>query len=222
MDTSTFASPAVVGFAKDFVFTRVDGSVDTALERQLGIGGHPTIILFKPDGKEVDRLFGYYAADSFMLEIKNYLAGINTLNDYLKRAAAAPNDPRLQYALGDKYTARARFDLARVHFGRVMELDPRNETKLADDAAYYLGFGSRKEKKWQAAIEDFRAMIKAYPESELREDAEEYIPYLYTQAGDSTQAVRYYLEFLKNFPASKETTWVREQVQKIEHPPAKK
>jgi tetratricopeptide (TPR) repeat protein len=218
MDTTTFIDPAVVGFAKNFVFAKVNGHVDSLLERNVGISGHPTVILFAPDGQEVDRLLGYFPADTFMLELNNYLAGKNTLADYLSRVAAAPNDPQLHYTLADKWTARSKYAEARTHYNKVLELDPENKLGLNDDASYYLAFLCRKEKNFLKAIDGFRAMIKAYPASELREDAETYIPWLYAQAGDSAQALKYYKEFLVNFPASKETEWVTEQIQKIEHP----
>jgi len=218
MDSATFADPAVVGFAKDFVFARFNGKADSTLKEQLKVSGYPTTILFKPDGNEVDRLFGYFPPDSFMLEINHYLAGVNTLDDYLKRVAAVPADLILHYTLGGKYTARSMFDQARMHYGLVRVLDPKNEEGLADDASYYLAYLSRKEKKWHEAIDGFRAMIEGFPDSELREDAEVYIPWLYAQAGDSTQAVKYYREFLANFPESEETEWVTEQIDKIEHP----
>jgi tetratricopeptide (TPR) repeat protein len=217
MDTATFAKPAVVGYSKDFVFAKVDGSVDTLLERTLGIGGHPTVILFKPDGNEVDRLLGFYAADSFMTEINNYLAGINTLDDYLRRVKAAPDDPTLHYALGEKYYARRMWEKSRAHYGKVVELDPKNKGGLADDAAFYVALVFRREKNWDSSIDGFRSLIKSYPESELREDAEVYIPYIYANAGDSTQAVKYYREFLTKYPESKEVDWVKEQITKIEN-----
>ena len=190
MDSATFADPTVVGFSNDFVFARFDGKADSLLKDQLRISGYPTTILFKPDGDEIDRLFGYFPPDSFVLEINNYLAGINTLDDYLQRTAAAPADPALHYTLGEKYTARSMFVRARMHHGLVGVLDPKNEEELTDDASYYLAYLSRKEKKWLEAIDGFRAMIEGFPDSELREDAEVYIPWLYAQAGDSTQAVK--------------------------------
>lgn len=218
MDTTTFIDPAVVWFSKDYVFAKVNGHVDSLLERNVGISGHPTYILYAPDGQEVDRLLGYFPADSFLIELKNYLAGKNTLADYQTRLAAAPKDPQLHYALAEKYTARSKFDDARTHYNQIMTLDADNTTGLADDASYYLAYLCRKEKDWQRAIDSFRAMIKGYPESELREDAEVYIPWLYSQAGDSTNALTYYWEFLKNYPESEEAEWVQEQIQKIEHP----
>ena len=218
MDTATFADPAVVGFSKDFVFAKIDGSVDTLLERKLGISGHPTNILFRPDGREIDRLWGHFPADSFLIEIKNYLAGVNTLDDYLKRVKAKPDDLNLHYTLGEKYSARRKFVEARLHYTRVLELDANNQAGLADDASYYLAYLSRKEKDWYTAIDGFRAMIKDYPDSELREDAEVYVPWLYAQAGDSTQAVKHYRQFLQKFPESEENEWVKEQINKIEHP----
>lgn len=218
MDTTTFIDPAVVGFAKNFVFAKVNGHVDSLLERNVGISGHPTVILFAPDGKEVDRLLGYFPADTFMLELNNYLAGKNTLADYLSRVAATPQDPKLHSDLAEKYKARSKYADARTHYTKVLELDTGNTQGLNDDASYYLAFLHRKEKDFLKAIDGFRAMIAAYPASELREDAEVYIPWLYSQAGDSAQALMHYKQFLTNFPASKETEWVTEQIQKIEHP----
>ena len=172
MDSATFADPAVVGFSRDFVFTKIDGSVDTLLARKMAISGYPTNILFRPDGREIDRLWGYFPADSFLIEIKNYLAGINTLEDYLKRVAAQPDDLDLHITLGEKYSARRAFGDARTHYERVRELDTNNEAGLADDASYYLAYLLRKEEDWYAAIDGFRAMIKNYPDSELRELAD--------------------------------------------------
>jgi tetratricopeptide (TPR) repeat protein len=220
MDSATFTAPTVVGFAKDFVFTRFNGKEDTLLKKQLKVSGYPTTVLFKPDGKEIDRLLGYFPPDSFMIEINNYLAGINTLDDYLQRLNKAPDDPSVHYTIGEKYSARCDYDQARTYYTRVIELDQDNKEDLADDATYQLAYLARKANDWYKAIDGFRMVIDDYPDSELREDAEIYIPWLYAQAGDSTRAVKYYRKFLKKFPESEEVEWVKEQIEKIEHPEA--
>jgi len=218
MDSATFTAPAVVGFAKDFVFVRFNGKEDTTLKKQLKVSGYPTTILFKPDGKEIDRLVGYFPPDSFIVEINNYLAGINTLDDYLRRLHGAPDDPSLNYTVGEKYSGRSDYEQARTYYARVIELDQDNQKDLADDATYQLAYLARKANDWYKAIAGFRTVIDDYPDSELLEDAEVYIPWLYAQAGDSTRAVKYYRKFLKRFPESEEVEWVKEQIEKIEHP----
>ncbi len=217
MDSTTFTDPAVVGFSEKMVFASVNGLVDSSLEQSLGISGHPTTILFTPDGKEVDRLLGYFPADSFLIEMNNFLAGINTLDDYLKRAAKAPNDPKLQYALAEKYTARKKYDEARGYYRRVIELDT-NRATLADDGTFSLAYLDYREKKYAEAIKGFLALVKKYPQSDLLEDAEIYIPYIYSKSGDSIKALEYYKKFLAKYPGSEEVEWVSGQIQKIVNP----
>ncbi len=222
MDTTTFIDSAVVEFSENQVFARIDGTVDTLLEDSLGISGYPTVILVDPDGNEIDRLLGYYPADSFLLEINNYMAGINTLADYRQRLREDSGNPQLHYAMAEKFIARSNWNRARMHYHSVLNLDTKNTTGLADDAAYYMAYISRKEKNYEKAIREFRIMIDSYPESELREDAEVYIPWLHSKAGDTAQAIAQYQAFVENFPESDEIEWVNEQIAKLKNPEEKK
>lgn len=102
LDRFTWSDPKVRRWlVQKAVCRKIDAEKETALAKQYKIDAYPTILLLKPNGKEIDRLVGYRDPQSFLAEAKMALAG----KDSVARAQAlltvdAKNDPmkRMSYA----------------------------------------------------------------------------------------------------------------------------
>jgi len=217
-DESTFTDPRVIAMTRKFVFARVNAEVDTAVARRFGVNGYPTVIVLSKGGNEVDRLLGYHRPPEFVKTVQNYLKGVGTKAALEAEIRVKPQDLKLKYDLAGKHVGRGEFDQARSLFQQILNTDPKNGSGVADKAAFEMAVLHRKEKNWYKAIEAFRKFIRDYPKSELREDAETYIPWLCAKAGDTKEALKYYRTFLKSFSGSSQADWVKEQIKLLENP----
>jgi len=61
------------------------------------------------------------------------------------------------------------------------------------------------------------ALHERFPETKLRFDAEEYIPYIHAGMGDSTTALKLYEKLLLDYPdlEKKEKEWIEKQINKL-------
>lgn len=216
MEDSTFSDPQVIALGKQFLFLRINAEVDTALANRFHVSGYPTVILLEKAGNEVDRILGFEPPAEFAETIKGFYEGKGTFWVLEKDNREKPNDPKTLYLMGKKQAERGDIENARLQFGRVIQLDKKNSSGYADDAQFQLAILQRKEQNWYKAVEAFRTVVNDYPESELTEDAQIYIGWLYAKAGDSQEAIKSYKKFLKDFSKSSETNWVKQQIQQLE------
>ena len=215
---STFTDTSVIRFSTDFVFFRANAEKDTALAESFKVNGYPTVILANPKGEEIDRIVGYAPAPDFIQDINGYLKGEGTLTDLENKLKADTADIELWFKVGEKYQERKRFDEALFNFNQVISLDPKDNTGKASQALFDIGLMYMKQKDYPKAISEFQKLIKGYPKSELRFDAEEYIPYSYEKMGDSTRAIKLYKKILTGYPdvEPSEKEWIEGRIKKLE------
>jgi len=218
MDDSTFTDTNLIRFSMDFVFFKTNAEEDTALAERYKVNGYPTVILADPSGEEIDRIVGYATASDFIRDIKAYLKGEGTLADLENKLKSDPSNIELWFRVGEKYQERKRFDEALVNFNKVISLDPEDKFQKASEALFNIGLMYMRQKDYPEAIKEFQKLIKEYPESEMRLDAEEYIPYSYEKIGDTTKAITLYKKILKNLPdiEPSEKEWIENRIKKLE------
>lgn len=216
LEDSTLVHPAVEALADSFVFLRVNAELDTSLASRFGIRAYPTVILMEGNGNEVARIVGYVPPEEFVARVEQYVRGEGTLWALEKLNRERPSDPETIYLLARKHMERGQHTEARPLFEKVIRLDKDNKTGFADDAQFAIAMMYRKDRQWFKAIEGFRILVEDFPDSELREDAELYIPWLNARAGDNETALEKYNDFLDDYGGSSEADWVREQISRLE------
>jgi outer membrane protein assembly factor BamD (BamD/ComL family) len=197
----TYRNDEVIALTANLVNVKVNAEVDTTLRRQYGVAGFPTIVLTKPDGVEIDRIYGYADPVSFLKIINDYLAGRNTLEDYLQQAETSPTMD--MYAkIADKYTGRSNFEEAERWYRKILQEDPNNKSGYADSALFWMGQMKSRAKKYAAAEEDFNKFLKTYPESDLADDAMYEIGKTMRYAEKYDDAIAEFKKFLVTYPNS--------------------
>lgn len=215
MEDSTFTDPNVIALSKNMIFVRVEAKKDTLIREKYRIAGFPTVILINSSGDEIDRIYGYAPAEEFVSTIHDYLQGKNTLDDLTKRFEADPHDADLAFKLAEKFEGRQMYDEAGTYYQKVLELDPEDEKGHSDDALMSLAWLEIRKEDYAKAIDTFKYFLQKFPQSEMAQDAEVYIPYTYARAGDTTEALELYQEFLSAHPDSPDTDWVRNNISKL-------
>lgn len=205
---------SVIELARGMVFVKAEAKKDTVTGEKYQIAGFPTVVLMNSAGQEIDRIYGYAPPDEFVSTIKDYLQGKNTLEDIKKRFEAEP-DAELAFRLAEKYEGRRMYDEAAKHYNKVVDLDPEDEKGNSDDALFGLAWLKVRDKKYTEAVEAFEYFLQRFPKSDMVTDAEAYIPYSYSKAGDTTKALNLYEEFLVKHPDSPDTGWVKDKIKEL-------
>ncbi len=251
----TYRNDEVIALTQNLINVQVNAEKDTLLRKEYGIAGFPTVVLTKPDGAEIDRIYGYADPETFVTTINDYLNDRNTLADYLRRAQTEPT-MQLYSMIADKYTGRSDFDKAEEYYKKIITDDPENvqgysdsallsladmevrakeydkaiadfesfKTKfpnspLAEDALLGKAKALRRAERFDDAIAAFKNFISTYPESDQVETAEIYVAFCNDLKGNKDQALELYQKFLTDHPDSRDTAWVKKQIDKIKNPP---
>jgi tetratricopeptide (TPR) repeat protein len=215
LDDSVYTDPNFIQMSAEMVLVKIDAEKDTLNAEKYGISGFPTVLLLKPDGSEIDRIYGYMPAPDFINQINLYLEGRETLEDYLARLEESPADIEVNYTLAEKYEARSQHQKAASYYSKVLELDSGNQSGKADHALMNLGFSFYRQKEYQKAIEVNTEFVKRFPTSELKEDVIVYIPYFYAKWGKKEKALKLYNQYLQAYPEGENVEWVNRQMAKL-------
>jgi outer membrane protein assembly factor BamD (BamD/ComL family) len=215
LEDSTFTSEDVIALSDEMIFVKAEAKEDTVLRDRYEIAGFPTVILLKSSGEEIDRIYGFLPPKEFVSTIQSYLQGKETLEDVQNRFGEDTTDVELAFKLAEKYEARRAYDQAALYYQKVVDLDPEDEKGKSQDAMLNLAWLEMRKKEYLKAVDAFRDFLKKYPESEMIQEAERFIPYSYARAGDTTKAVELYEKFLKDHPNSEDTSWVRERIEEL-------
>jgi tetratricopeptide (TPR) repeat protein len=132
---------------------------------------YPTLIIFGPDGEEIDRHLGYLDPEPFVETFQGYIDGIGTVAFYEEKLAKNPDDVETLFTLGMKHADAVRPDEAQVCLTRVMELDPDDAQGHFADIYYALGEVMYSSNRYADAKRHFEALIARYPDAEASEDA---------------------------------------------------
>ena len=93
---------------KHTVSRKIDAEKQVALATKYHIDAYPTILLLKPNGKEIDRLVGFRDPKTFLLEVGQALAGHNSV----WREKAAWNRAQAEWKAKGKNDTTARMEYA--------------------------------------------------------------------------------------------------------------
>lgn len=197
----TYRNDEVIALSANLVNVKVNAEVDTLLRRQYGVAGFPTIVLAKSDGSEIDRIYGYAEGPDFVKTINDYLAGRNTLADFLRRTETEPT-MSLYAQIADKYTGRSKFEDAEKWYRKILQEDPNNNNGYSDSALYWMGQMKSRAKQYSAAEEIFARFPKTYPESDLADNAAFEIAKTRRYAERYDDAIAGFKEFMEAYPES--------------------
>jgi len=215
MDKETYSDDRVVVLSKDFIFVKVNAKEDTLTKKKYSVFATPTALMANADGKEIDRVVGFYPTEQFLPIIKDYQKGKNTLADYEKRVSKNPKDVKLLYVLGDKYQWRGNNEKASEMFAKVVELDPQNKSGKADSSAFNLAYLKYRAKDYQSAIAEFEMFRTEYTNPSLVADAQIYIAVSHDKMENKAEALKQFQKYLELYPEGADADYAQEQIEKL-------
>ena len=200
LDRKVYTENSVAGFAnKNQINWKVDAEKGEGIDlaKKYNISGFPTIVFIDGNGKEIDRIVGYYPAPEFLQMMKDYNSGVNTTGSLKDMIKKDPNDPEANYKLAEKkINNEGKMDEAKVLLEKVIKADPQNKKGYTDDAAFLLA-------SLNGNTEDIQKFINDYPNSDKLKDAYASLADLtFNKSGDFDAAKNIYAQAFEKFGKS--------------------
>ena len=170
LEGNTFQSKVFTSAASGMIPVRVDGDKERGLVSLFGVSGYPTTVMLDRTGREIGRVVGYQGPEPFAQALQAALSRRESLAAVASQAERLPEDPEAAYDFGDVLLALHQFEPAREQFRRVIALDPSNRSALADDASLDIGVSYVLAREFGPAVTGLETYLKAYPQSERREE----------------------------------------------------
>ncbi|MBI2892462.1 MAG: thioredoxin family protein [Deltaproteobacteria bacterium] len=153
-----------------FLALRIDGERGEGPEvmRRYHVVGFPTILVLRPDGTEVDRVFGFADGPELARVLRGYREGVGTLATKLAELAEHPDDLALATEVATRSVVRGDWTTARPLVDRVVGADRDNGRGLASKVLFHVAryHYLRGNEDWLGAIRAFEDLRARYPESE--------------------------------------------------------
>jgi thiol-disulfide isomerase/thioredoxin len=128
LERVTFTDPVLRPLLKQYLLVRFDTGkpAGRALMQQFAVTRFPTTLMLSPEGKERERVVGYYAARYFVPAVKAGITGKGTFHQLLKEAQKKPVRPKLLLTLADRAVLRRLVYHARNIYQKLWKLDGGN------------------------------------------------------------------------------------------------
>ena len=143
LDTITYRDPRVAYFVGATCLPfRIEGyspdSVGKALIALYKVKYFPTVIVTESNGKEIDRMVGYYPPRQFIFFLENFINDKNTAGDLERRLFADTNNLSLAFQLASRFEMRVELDTAMHYFEHVI-FHGSDTSLLVQRAKFHLG-----------------------------------------------------------------------------------
>ncbi len=218
----TFKDADVIEYFKkeNYVLIKLNPEKDRVAESTFKVFSYPTLIVYKPDGTEFDRMLGYKDPKELIQSLEDLKKGIGTLEDLLNRYKKEDKSNKkfkLMFAINDKYIARADYPQALKMIDRIIESDKDNTQKQASSAMYQTGYIYYKWKKYKKAIAAMFSIHKVYPGSEEAASGYTAAAYYAEKIKDTEGTLKILKNFVKDYPNSKYAERSRKKIGKLEN-----
>ena len=165
LDSDTFSNEKVIEtLHNNFISIKINAETEYGMplfEKYKGTG-YPLIIFLDKEKNEIDRFYGFYPPNDFILKLNNILSGDYTFPDLLTKYKLGDNSSSTIFELAQKYFSRGEYDEALELYKKVLE-NKDLSYNMFHESNYSIGMIKLKNN-------DFKNMndyIQKYPESFL-------------------------------------------------------
>ena len=196
LDANTYSHNSVIDYIHNtFIPFKINAESkqgNTLFEHYQGTG-YPLIIFIDSNNNELDRLYGYYPPDDFILKLENISKGINTYPDLLGKYKLGDTSAETMFKLALKTTDRGNDSLATILYENVIihkdvSWDMFHKSKLA------LGISSLKNN--QLILKDY---IQSYPDSPVLSAAINHLLNYYNTNNIINEELNLYNKYITKF-----------------------
>lgn len=172
----------------------------------------PVVVITDSGGKVADLIVGHLNSDAFAAFLKAFLSGKRT-DTVEKRLKEKPNDLTALYEAAVWFLERGDGTRGLPLAEKVLRLDPDNRKGYYAPMKLHLGlyYSTHHTRLAHKAIDEFRDVIRRFPNTREAEEARFYLSATYLALGQDKEAKRMLNEFLK----TSKSPLLREQAKKL-------
>lgn len=194
LDEEVFVVPAVgQRLAEGYVALHVDAEKGEGPElvERYRVQAYPTVLVLEATGIEKGRVVDFLPAEALLEALERIASGGNVLAELEDAVENDPDDLTKRYALGHAQLLAADAAAGRPTLDAVLVGDPLNELGLASKSLYDIALFStyKLEGEPEAAISEFRALQRRFPESKEAVRAHRYIGRIQCGLGRTDEAI---------------------------------
>ncbi|MFT7623237.1 MAG: tetratricopeptide (TPR) repeat protein [Myxococcota bacterium] len=164
----TFPNPKVSQLLNhQLVPFKLDGDTPAGKQfrRKYGVNSFPTMLFFRADGGEIDRMFGFQGPSRFAKVVDDMIHDRNTVGDFRRQLAANPKAVAVRHRLGLQLALRGDVAEAQKELEKVIALDPKDKQGHGARALYELGryVHNMKRRDIKAALATYDQLLQRFP-----------------------------------------------------------
>ena len=165
LDSDTFTNEEVIQYIdNNFIPIKINAESEYGIplyEKFKGTG-YPMIIFLDKEKNEIDRFYGFYPPNDFILKLNNILSGDHTFPDLLTKYKLGDNSSSTIFELAKKYFSRGEYDNALQLYEKVLE-NKDLSYNMFHETNYSIGMIKLKNNE----SNNLEKYIRQYPESFL-------------------------------------------------------
>ena len=165
LDSDTFTNEEVIQYVdNNFIPIKINAESEYGIplyEKFKGTG-YPMIIFLDKEKNEIDRFYGFYPPNDFILKLNNILSGDHTFPDLLTKYKLGDNSSSTIFELAKKYFSRGEYDDALQLYEKILE-NKDLSYNMFHETNYSIGMIKLKNNE----SNNLEKYIRQYPESFL-------------------------------------------------------
>jgi len=172
----------------------------------------PVVVITDSNGKLVDLIVGHLNSDAFAAFLKAFLSGKRT-DTVEKQLKAKPNDLPTLYEAAVWFLERGDGKRGLPLAEKVLQLDPNNRKGYYAPMKLHVGlfYATHRTRLAHKAIDEFRELIKRFPNTREAEEARFYLAVTHLALGQDAEAKRILNEVVR----TSKSALLREHARKL-------
>ncbi len=171
LEAETFSHPLIAPLLDRFLVVKfdIDQPTGKSITQRYQIGRFPTTLILDPQGREVERIVGYYAARFFAPPLRATLEKRLRYED-LRHTPAYTRDLPQQLAYAERLLLRREIGPARTLFQRLQQHDRQDQQRIGAAALFGEARALARINAYTQALPLLSRFHTLYPQSPLRID----------------------------------------------------
>lgn len=172
LERETFSHPSMRKLLKKYLVVKfnIDKPEGKKLVRRYRISRFPTTLMIAPNGREIERIVGYYPPKFFRVAVRDALSKNKNYWAIKRQWRKRPNDLVLTLKLADRALLRRSIREARRLYNRVWKADKNDKKGLGSRGLFGLARSRTRVSKYRQALPLLKLLHKNYPKSSIRDD----------------------------------------------------
>ena len=186
LEKQTFSHPSVRELLDKYYAVKfnIDKAEGKALVRRFRVNRFPTTLMLGPDGRERERVVGFYSPRFFRPAVLAALTNKDLYTQLWWQHRKQPKNLTLQLKLADRSLLRRKIKAARKHYNALMKADPQDKQGFGSKGLFGLAKSYSRVGKYTQALRYIERFHKRYPKSKVRIDTYRLELYCYGKLKD--------------------------------------